>query len=167
MVKSQWRWFMGFVQTVKHKKEEKKKGGTYVVVLVVRENRVHFDSHQAASLVSPGAGDIAHSVTTTTEDQGREIIAAHKVDAVGMAAHAQVEAAKAITRQAVSTALKDDCLGPVVGHDGINDRLEDGLVRDVCDSVTEREVDRVVLTLLETNVTQLTSAWEVLAVLVE
>lgn len=84
-----------------------------------------------------------------------------------MASHAQVEAAQAVARKAVTAALEDHCLGLVVGHDGLNDRLKDGLVRGVVDAIAQGEVDGVVLAVANANVAQLASAGEVFAILVE
>lgn len=84
-----------------------------------------------------------------------------------MTAHAQVEAAKTISRQAVATALQDHGLGAVILHDSLDDWLEDSFVGDVVDSVAQREVHGVVLAGTDTNVTQLARAREVFAVLVE
>ena len=84
-----------------------------------------------------------------------------------MATHAQVEAAKTITRQTVTTALEDNSLGLEVLHDSADDRLEDGAVGVVVDTVAEREVNGIVLARSDTNVAQLAGTGEVLAVLVE
>jgi hypothetical protein len=46
-------------------------------------------------------------------------------------------------------------------------RLEDALVRGIIDAISEREVDRVVLSLADTNIAELTSPGEVLSVFVE
>ena len=84
-----------------------------------------------------------------------------------MTSHAEVEASKTIARQAVTTTLKNNSLWLVVIHDSLDNWLEDGLVGGVIDAITKREVDGVVLALANTNITELTSSWEVLAVLVE
>lgn len=84
-----------------------------------------------------------------------------------MTSHAEIEASETITRQAITTALKNDSLWLVVVHDSLNDWLEDGLVGGVIDAITKREIDGVVLALTNTNVAKLTSSREVLAILVE
>ena len=84
-----------------------------------------------------------------------------------MSAHAQVEAAEPVPRQGVAAALEHHGLGLVVFHDGVNDGLEDGIVRDVVDAVPQRKVDRVVLAEAYPDVAQLAGPGEVLAVLVE
>lgn len=84
-----------------------------------------------------------------------------------MAAHAQVEAAKTITRQTVTTALEDNSLRLEVLHDGADDGLENGAIGVVVDTIAEREVDGIVLARSDTNVAQLAGTGEVFAVLVE
>lgn len=84
-----------------------------------------------------------------------------------MAAHAQIEAAKTITRQTVTTALEDNSLRLEVFHDGADDGLEDGAVGIVVDSIAKGEVDGIILARSDTNVAQLAGTGEVLAVLVE
>lgn len=84
-----------------------------------------------------------------------------------MAGHTEIEATETVTRQTVTTTLKNHGVRVVEFHDARDDRFEDGLVRGVVDSVTEREVDGVVLALADTNVTKLTGSREILAILVE
>ena len=69
-----------------------------------------------------------------------------------MAVHAQVEAAKSVTRKTVTTALQDDSLWPIVCHNSLDDGLEDVAVCVVGDAVAKREVDRVVFAAADTNV---------------
>ena len=140
---------------------------TYVIVLIVRQDRIHLDANKTTGLVSPCSGNVSHCVATTAENKSRESKTTHEVNAIGMSSHAQIEAAKSVTRQAVTTTLEDDCLRLIVLHDSRDDRLEDGLVRGVGDTVAERKVDGIVLACADTNVAQLTSTWEVLAVFVE
>jgi hypothetical protein len=82
---------------MKARKRASGEGGSYIVVLIVRQDRIHLDADQSTSLVGPCAGNIAHCVATTAEDESRETEATHKVHAVGMAAHAQIEASETIT----------------------------------------------------------------------
>lgn len=140
---------------------------TYVVIFAIRQHRVHLDPDKTTSLVGPSPGDIAHRVATSTEHKSWQVEFANEVDAVGMAAHAQIEATQAITRQTVSAALENDSLGLVVGHHGLNHRLEYGLVGLVGNAVSKREVDSVILSNANPNIPELASSREVLAILVE
>jgi hypothetical protein len=54
-----------------------------------------------------------------------------------------------------------------VGHDCLNDGLEDVSVGIVCYAVAKRKVDRVILAGAHTDIAKLASTGEVLAVLVE
>jgi hypothetical protein len=63
--------------------------------------------------------------------------------------------------------LKNNRSRLVVFHDPANSWLEDSLVALIVDTVAEREVDRIVLASADSNVSQLSGPWEVLAVLVE
>lgn len=84
-----------------------------------------------------------------------------------MSLHTQIEAAKSVSTQTVTTALQNNSLRSVALHDFANDRLEDALVRLVVDSVSQRKVDGVVLAGSNTDISKLTSSWKVLAVFVE
>jgi hypothetical protein len=84
-----------------------------------------------------------------------------------MPIHAQVKATKPVTRQTVTTALQHNSFWAVVGHDCLNDRLENVSVGFVRYAVAKRKVDRVVLAGAHTDVAKLASTGEVLAVLVE
>ncbi len=84
-----------------------------------------------------------------------------------MTSHAEVETSKAITRQAITTALKNNGFWLVVVHNRFDDRLKDGLVSDIVDTITQREIDSVVLALANTNIAKLASPREVLAILVK
>lgn len=84
-----------------------------------------------------------------------------------MAPHAEVEATQTIARQAVATALQDNSLRSVIIHNTLNDRFKDGFVCHIVDTIAKREVDRIVLTRADTNISKLASAREVLAIFVE
>jgi hypothetical protein len=81
--------------------------------------------------------------------------------------HAQVEATQAIAGQAVRAALEDHRFGLIVAHDVLDDWLKDGLVGFVCDTIAEGEVDRVVLSLPDSNVSELAGTREIFAVFVK
>jgi hypothetical protein len=137
------------------------------VVIVEGQLLRHLLSNKLAGLVGPCSGNVSHSVATTAEHNDRYAEALHVLDAVGVACHTQVEAAQSVTRQAVSAALKYDGFRAVVGHDGLDGRLENVLVGLIGDSVAQREVDGVVLARAYTDIAELTGAGEVLAVFVE
>lgn len=84
-----------------------------------------------------------------------------------MAAHAKVEAAETVTRKTVSTTLKDNGLGLVVVHDGLDNGLENGLVGIVGDTIAKREVDCVILSNTNSDIAQLASPREIFSILVE
>lgn len=105
------------------------------VKLLVQEN---------ARLKGPGTSYVAHSVATTSHNQGWQIEALDKFDTVCVTSHTEVKATKTIARQAVSTALKNDSLRSVPFHNIANDWLKNTLVGDIVDSVTERKVDGIV-----------------------
>jgi hypothetical protein len=84
-----------------------------------------------------------------------------------MPSHAEIEAAKAISRQAIAAALENHHVRLVELHNLGDDGLEDGLVRHVVDTVSQRKVDGVVLALADANVSEFASAGEIFAVLVE
>jgi len=84
-----------------------------------------------------------------------------------MALHTKVKATKTIARQAISTTLENYSLRLIIGHDGLNDRLKDGLVCRIINAVPQGEVDGIVLASANTNVAKLTGPWKVFAVLVE
>lgn len=140
---------------------------TYFVIFIEGECRGHVGIDQETGLEGPSTGDVAHGVTTSSEDQGWKIEALDKLDTIGMSLHAQIEAAQAISRQTVTTALEDDGIGRVVLHDARDDGLKDGLVCGVVNSISEGEVDSIVFALSDTDIAKLAGSGEVLAVLVE
>ena len=84
-----------------------------------------------------------------------------------MSTHAQIEATQTISGKTVSAALEDHRLGLIVFHDGLDDRLEDGLVGDVINTVAKREIYGVILARTDTDIPKLAGAGEVLAVFME
>jgi hypothetical protein len=140
---------------------------TYVVIFIERQLSGHWRIDQRTRLESPGSSDVAHSVTTSSDNEGWPIEALDKLDTVGVSVHAQVKATQTVTRQTVTAALKNNGIGVIVFHDIRYDGLEDGLVGGVVNAVSEREVDCVVLALANTNVSQFAGAGEVFSVLVE
>ncbi|KAI6769544.1 hypothetical protein HG530_004173 [Fusarium avenaceum] len=136
-------------------------------VFVVRQSSFHLLANKNTGLKSPSTCDVSHCVATSTENQSRKVEALDKVDTVGMTIHAQVEATETITRQTVATTLQDNSLRLVVLHDVLNNRLEDRTVRRIGNTISERKVDGVVLSLSNTSIPKLTSSREILAILVE
>jgi hypothetical protein len=63
--------------------------------------------------------------------------------------------------------LENDCSRLVILHDTVDHRLKDALVAGVVDTVAEREVDGVVLSVANADIPKFAGAREVLAVLVE
>ena len=84
-----------------------------------------------------------------------------------MSSHTQIEAAQTISGKTVSTALEDHCLGLIVFHDRLNNGLEDGLVGDVVNAVTQGKVYGVILARTDTDIPKLAGAGKVLAVFVK
>lgn len=140
---------------------------TNLVIIVIRKIRLQTVANKNASLESPRAGDIAHCVTATAQDQGGQVEALDEVDAVRVASHAQVETSQAITRETVTTTLKNHGFWTVPLHNALDHRLEDTLVRDIVDAVTKWEIDSIVFALSHTDVTELTGTREILSILVE
>mmetsp|Transcript_23524 Transcript_23524/g.71989 ORF Transcript_23524/g.71989 Transcript_23524/m.71989 type:complete len:212 (-) Transcript_23524:834-1469(-) len=71
-------------------------GTIVLVVLVVRQVIGYVLIEHNGSLVCPTARDVADCVTATTEDQGRQLLLQHKVDALGVSLDGQIEASKAV-----------------------------------------------------------------------
>lgn len=140
---------------------------TDLVVFIVRQYGIHLDSNKAAGFICPCTCNIAHSVTTATEDQSWEIEAAHVVNAVCVTAHTQVKATQTIARQRVTAALKNDGFRLVILHHGLDDGFKNCRVCLVGNTVAKREIHGIVLAYTDTDVTKLASAGEVLPVLVE
>jgi hypothetical protein len=84
-----------------------------------------------------------------------------------MALHTKVEATKTIARQAISTTLENYSFRLIIGHNGLNDRFKDGLVCRIINTISQREVDGIVLTSANTDVAKLACTWKVFAILVE
>lgn len=124
-------------------------------------------SHKLTSLKGPGPSDVPHGVATTSENESWEAKLLHEIDAIGMTAHAEIEAAQSIAGQTVATALQYHGLWLVVFHDSSNDGFENVPVGCICDAITEGKVDRMIFTIANANVAKLTGTREILAVLVE
>jgi hypothetical protein len=84
-----------------------------------------------------------------------------------MPSHAEVEATQSVTRQTVPTALEDNGLWPIPFHDTLNDRLKDALVGDIIDTISEREVDRIVFSLANADIAQFAGSGKVFSILVK
>lgn len=84
-----------------------------------------------------------------------------------MASHTEIETAKPVTGKTVTSTLQNHSLRAIPIHDMLDDRLKNALVRSIIDAVAKREIDGVVFTLPNANISQLASAWEILAVLVK
>lgn len=84
-----------------------------------------------------------------------------------MTFHAQVEAAQSVSGKTITTTLKYNSFWSVVFHDSFDDRFEDRFVGGIVNPISKRKVDRVVLALSDTIVTELTSPREVLSIFVE
>jgi hypothetical protein len=84
-----------------------------------------------------------------------------------VALHAEVEATETVARQAVAAALQNNGLGLVVGHDGVDDGLEDVLVGLIGNAIAQGKVDGIMLALADANVAELTGSREILAIFVE
>lgn len=78
--------------------------------------------------------------------------------AVLLTFHGEVERTELVLCQGVGTALKNDCVGPVVIHDVLNDGSEDGGVGLVVNAVSERDIDSVTLAFADASVDQVASS---------
>jgi len=140
---------------------------TYFVILIIGEDGTQFLTNKNTSFKRPSASDIAHSISTTTKYKCWNVELLDKLNAVGVAPHTEIEATKTITRQAVSATLKNDSLRLIIFHNSSDDWFEDVLVGLIIDAVAKGEIDRIVLAGADTNVTELASTREVLAILME
>ena len=142
--------------------------GTEVFKVVV-EGQLVLDvlAEHDGRLVSPAPGDVAEGVSTAAEDEGGDVEAADELDAVGVAADAEVEAPEAVAGQGVGPALQHDGAGGEPLHDLADDGPEDGAEGVVVHAVVEGEVDGVVLAVGVAHVEDVAGAREVLAELVE
>lgn len=84
-----------------------------------------------------------------------------------MPCHAEIETSQAVTRQAVSSTLQHYSLRAVVLHDIFDHRFKDRFIGFVVNSIAQWEVNRIVLALAHTNISELAGAREVLAIFVE
>ena len=142
-------------------------GPVVLEVVVVGQLVGDVGAERQRGLVGPGARHIADGVAAAAEQQQRQVVALHELDAASVALEREVEAAEAVARQRVGAALQHDGVGLIELHHLGHDRLKDGVVDVVVDAVAERKVDGVVLALAGADVAQVAGAREVLAVLVE
>lgn len=84
-----------------------------------------------------------------------------------MATHAQVEAAQAIARETVSATLQYNGFRLIIVHHGLDNGLENGLVRVVGNAITQREIDRVILANANADIPKFAGAGEIFSILVE
>ncbi|KAH3672372.1 hypothetical protein WICPIJ_010057 [Wickerhamomyces pijperi] len=115
----------------------------------------------------PRTRHVTHGVPTTTKHHQWHTQVLTEIHTVGVALHGKVEATESVTGKRITTTLQDNGGWLVPFHDLGDDRLKDGLVGGVVNTVTERNVNGIVLTLANTNVTELTGPWEELTVFVE
>jgi hypothetical protein len=140
---------------------------TYLIVIIVGKVRAHLLIDQLPSFVSPSSSNVAHGITTASKNESGEIEALDELDTVGMASHGQVKTTKTISGERIASTLENDCFRTVIVHDSLDDRFEDALVSHIGNSITKREIDRIILTRTNTNITEFTSTREVFAVFVE
>jgi hypothetical protein len=91
-------------------------------------------------------------VPSSSYHNHRDVKLADEFDAVGVSLHRQVEDPQLVTCQRVGSALEDNGSRTVPVHDVLDDGLEDAGVRLIGDSVSQRDVDGVVLPSLDTDV---------------
>ena len=103
------------------------------------------------------------------EDERHETpdIPLHELYTLGVTLQGEIEAAEAVSGERVCSALQDDGAGLVKLHHPRHHRHEDPLVAHVVNSVTEWEVEAVVLPTACSDVPEVSSPGEVLSVLVE
>mmetsp|Transcript_21840 Transcript_21840/g.55418 ORF Transcript_21840/g.55418 Transcript_21840/m.55418 type:complete len:490 (-) Transcript_21840:14-1483(-) len=136
-------------------------------IVVIGQLVLDLFAERDGRLVGPAARDVADGVAAAAEQQRGQIELEHEVDALGVSLDREVEAAEPVARQRVGAALQHHGVGLIGVDDALDDRLKDVLVRHVVDAVTQREVDRVVLSLPRAHVLHVARAGEVLAELVE
>lgn len=81
--------------------------------------------------------------------------------------HAQIKASQPIAGQTIATALQDNRVRVVELHDARYYGFEDRFVRRVVYAIAHREVDCVVFSRADADISQLAGAREILAVFVE
>ena len=84
-----------------------------------------------------------------------------------MATHRQIKAAKLIATERIRATLQHHCGRLVLLHDAPDHRLEHAPVGFIGDTIAQWHVACIVFSLFEARVTQLTSTWEKLAILVK
>ena len=120
------------------------------------------------SLVCPAPGHVPHGVAPAPQHQDRQPQVPHHGNHLPVTSDAQVEIAESVSRQAVSSTLEHDHTGLVELHHALDDRTEHGHVAGVLDTLSERNIDRVVFAGTRANLKQVSGAGEeVAAVLVE
>ncbi|KAI5292651.1 hypothetical protein KEM55_007634, partial [Ascosphaera atra] len=102
--------------------------GEVLVVVVVRHLGIELAAAQDTGLEGPGPGHIAHRVPATTNNHHGQVEALHKVHAVRVPFHTEVEAPQAVAGETVAAALQDYGLGAEPLHDVPDDGLEDAAV---------------------------------------
>jgi hypothetical protein len=124
-------------------------------------------THKNTSLKSPSASNVSHGISTTTENKGGSIEAFDIVDTIRMSSHTEIKATKTITRQTVTTTLKNNGFWVIIIHDSLDDWFKDGFIGHIVNTITKGKIDGIVFALPNTYVTELSRARKVLAVLVE
>ena len=84
-----------------------------------------------------------------------------------MSLHTEVEAAETVTRQTVTSTLKNNSFRLIVSHNGLNDGFENGFVGRIINTVSKREIDSIIFSGANTNIAELTSTREILAIFVK
>lgn len=79
-----------------------------VPVIIVRNLLVNCAIENNSSFVGPASSNIADIVTSTSQNQKRDVEALDKLDTTSVTLQSEVEAAQTIVRQGVSPTLQDD-----------------------------------------------------------
>jgi hypothetical protein len=70
---------------------------TDLVVVVKRKLLRHLLANELTRLIRPSSGNVAHSIATSTENDDWHPKALDVANTIGVAVHAQVEAAKSVS----------------------------------------------------------------------
>ncbi|RUS32932.1 hypothetical protein BC938DRAFT_473769 [Jimgerdemannia flammicorona] len=115
-------------------------------------------------LIGPASGDIANGIAAAANDQERQFELLDKAHALAMGLNREVEATEAVAAEGVGAALEDNGRGAECVNGGLHDGLEKVDVGNIINTVTERDVDRVIFAQGGANLIHVACAREKVAI---
>jgi hypothetical protein len=100
-------------------------------------------------LVRPAPRHVADGVAAAAHHQQRDVVLLDEFYALAVTLDGQIEATEAISGEGVGAALQHDCVGLKRFHHLGYDGFENAFVTVVVDAIAQRNVDRVVLSLIQ------------------